>query len=206
MELGRIIHHIQQISPASLEDIQRFAGQFQPIILKKGQGIAFDKKYYRSLFFLKKGLLHHYASVPALSSGASKNTIAIYQAGDFFVNPSNNQTSTHHVEAFQDSDLLEIKHEAINSLIVNHPNLLTVYQDLIHHRHRETLAHLQLLQTGTATEKYQAIVQRFGQRLFLIPSQYRAAYIGISRKHLYRLNLSLIKNRSKINLYQKEPL
>lgn len=193
MERSSMIDHLQQISRANLANIQRFAGQFHNTSLKRGTRLGADRESLQSLCYLKKGLLHHYVTASKTSQHFPKNTVTIYQSNDFFINSFNHSQPTEDIEALQDSELFVLNVEKLNEVIGQHPELLFIYQDLIHHHHRQTLVHLRLLQNGTALQKYQAIAEHFGQRLYLIPNQYRASYIGISRKHLYRINLALIK-------------
>lgn len=203
MEQQRIINRIQQLSRADLKDIQRFAGLFHYIKLKKGEQISITANYSHCLIFLHHGLLHHY--IPGVAqTTTTKVTVAIYQPDDLIISSINDQHQIQQIEALQDSELGITDRAELTDLLPNNPQLLLIHLELSHHQHIQTLAHLRLLQSATAIERYQALADRFGKHLFLIPTQYRAAYIGISRKHLSRLNYSLLKSHQTINQQHHE--
>ena len=71
---------------------------------------------------------------------------------------------------------------------------LKIYLAIGEYQLMRQLAHIQLLKMPTALARYNQLRIQFGKHLFLVPYQYQASYIGISRKHLSRLNTIFLKN------------
>ena len=172
-----------------------FAKQFTSYRLKKGESIRIEKEYLRSIIFLAGGMLHQYQRQFQSSATSTINeTIDILQPGDFMLTAFDLQQYYIEVQALENSQLmianlhpLQVKQEISSSD-------LKIYLAIGEYQLMRQLAHIQLLKMPTALARYNQLRIQFGKHLFLVPYQYQASYIGISRKHLSRLNTIFLKN------------
>lgn len=188
-----IAHHIQLISGAGKQECYQFASLFQTISLRKGQHIPIDVALDCAIFFLRTGQAHLCRTEnPPLQSN-TKNTLSIYQSSDLFILTTGESFSAY-LEALSSCEISFATRDTLEEHLQKQPKNISIYQQLYAHHLRNTIKHLQLLQGTTALDRYHSLQRRFGQQLLLLPSQSLATYIGISRKHLSRLKLILLKN------------
>lgn len=207
MERNRIItERIREITHCSIMESQQFVELFQPLCLNQRDHLVLGDTESRSLYFLDRGLIHHFQqpstvipnqSYPFVTS-IKKCTLVVYQSAEFFFPGSHltNPSTTHILEALSPCQLLIATDSDIEALIQKHPKIHQLYVALHQHYLHRTLQHLQLLQTNNAAKRYELISQQFGKHLYLIPKQYQAAYIGISRKHLGRIIRANLKRKT----------
>lgn len=188
-----IAHHIQLISGAGKQKCYQFASLFQTISLRKGQQIPIDVALDCAIFFLRKGHAQLCRTEDPSLRSDTKTTVSIYQQDDLFI-VTTVGGSTQHLEALSLCEICFATRDKLEEHLQNRPKNLTIYQQLYAHHLKNTIKHLQLLQRTTALDRYHTLQKRFGNQLLLLPSQSLANYIGISRKHLSRLKLLLLKN------------
>ncbi len=190
MERTTIAQHIQQLTHCGQRESSQLAELFLPHPLKPREHLQLKRDYSRSIFFLYSGLLHisqsHYKK-DTTPPKTENSTLAIYQPNEFFFLPPTQTEPSLNVRAIGDSQLYIADYPRIEQLIHQKTTLIRPYISLGEQYLKQTLEHLQLLQLPTAHQKYQIMQKHFGKRLYLIPYQYQASYIGISRKHLSRI-------------------
>jgi len=207
MERNRTIaERIQEITHCSIMESQQFVDLFQPLCLCQRDHIVLGDTESRSIYFLDSGLIHYFQQQSAVipnkqgpsTPSVKKHTLVVYQPAEFFfpgpyfTDPSTTQI----LEALSPCQLLIASNSDIEVLIQKHPKAHQLYVALCQHYLHRTLQHLQILQINNAPKRYELISQHFGKHLYLIPNQYQASYIGISRKHLGRIIRANLKRKT----------
>ena len=191
MERKIIAQHIHQITHCPQKDSMQLAELFLPHQLKKREQLQIQRDYSRSIFYLHTGLLlisQPKPNQPIPQKTDKETTLAIYQPSDiFFLPPSTHKPCPLSVKAIGHTQLFIADYHRVEQLIHRKHQLIHTYTSLGEHYLNHTLQHLQLLQLPNANQKLEHMQQHFGKHLYLIPYQYQASYLGISRKHLSRI-------------------
>lgn len=205
MERKLIAQHIKTIAQCDEEDSKQFAQLFQPYPLKKWAVMEVGKEHFRSIFFVLSGIVklsHHIPKTQQHTNTYSRTkTLALYQPNELFFFPFGTHPDgvLYNIHAISASRLYVADYTSIERLIKECPKMIRHYVSIGEHYVMQTFQHLELLQEPTAHTRYEQLKKHFGKHFFLIPNEYKASYMGISRKHLSRITNAYLK-------HQKEPL
>ncbi|MFN0256767.1 Crp/Fnr family transcriptional regulator [Pedobacter ureilyticus] len=203
MERKLIAQHIQRIAQCDEEDSRQFAELFKPYAIKKWGVMEVGQSHFRSMFFVYSGMLKlsHSTIDTQTKIETRTKTLGIYQPNDVFFFPFGNDPESvrYSLHAMSPSQLFVADYSAIESLIKSSPNMIRHYLSLGEHYVKQTFHHVELLQQATAQERYEKLKRHFGKHFFLIPSEYKASYMGISRKHLSRINNAYLRKKKEVS-------
>ena len=200
------LDQLEQLAQTSKATKQLFACTFQPMPLNKDQQLSCPNQPHRSLYFIYDGLLHLYKQNQNYQkdkniSKSKRNSSEIiplqfYRSGQFFSLPQHPQDSHWNniqLSAFRPSQLLTAGYQQLKQALLEDPQLFDILYAL--HAHLLTQEHqrIELLTTTPATRRYQLLSHAYGKDLYHIPRYLLARYLGISRKHLVRINFQQLR-------------
>lgn len=181
-QITQQISHLTQTSQAAA---QTFAKLFRPLSLKKREVFILESEQSRSIIFIQSGLLHLYNN-----QQKSLQTMGIYRPNDFFTIPHQTPLTDRcdfQLQALQPAHIFIAESQQLQKFLQTKPTKLVIYHSIVQNYLENTMAHLQLLQAPTAVQRYRLLQQHFGKHLSEIPYKIQASYMGISRKHLSRI-------------------
>lgn len=185
MERDPITQQIAHLAQSSQTAAQTFTKLFRPLFLKKREVYTLDGEQSCSIIFIQSGLLCLYDN-----QQKSLQTMGIYRPNDFYMIPHqtcNNKLPKLQLQALQPAHIFIAESQQLQKFLQTKPTKLGIYHSIVQNYLENTMAHLQLLQAPTAVQRYQLLQQQFGKHLSEIPYKIQASYMGISRKHLSRI-------------------
>ena len=202
MERKLIAAQIRTIRHCNEMESELLAALFQPCTLQKGQLIQIAKTHFRSVFFVCSGLIQLCQQSRQAKTKDAKakplRSLAVYQPSELFFFPFGKTTSRHHYQlhAITPCQLFLADYPAIEKLIASRPSMMRHYVAIGEYYLQQTFQHLQLLQQPTAIHRYEQLAQRLGKHFYQIPNEYKASYLGISRKHLTRISKAYLRKHT----------
>ncbi len=184
--MNPLVRFVQAHRPQlSQEDLALIADSFYLVKKQKGEHLLTQDKTCQYLYFLIEGITRSYS----IRNGHDITTWFGFK--DEFITSFTSffpgHPSYESIEMLSDGQLYQISRQEFTQLQNDHP----LVESIVHHF---TLAYtLQLerrlfqIQTHSAAEKYQAILEQEPRLIQQIPNKHLASYLGITRETLSRI-------------------
>lgn len=172
-----------------------FASAFAAFSLSKKQTINLNETNDRSIYYLIEGLT---LMLDVIDDFLPKHfyPILLHQPGRFFI-PPNRHRPDFQLLALAHSKLLRASIKEIQQMITMDPAIIDILNYIHAQDQEQQFEHIKLLKATPAELRYDLLAHQLGVNFHQLPQKYLAPYLGISRKHLGRINrLKLIEYRN----------
>lgn len=196
MERGILISKLKSLKTVKDHTKHLFASAFSPICLSKKQVLTFEET--RSIYYLVDGFTLGGNLVDHLSVSKSY-PIQLQQVGNFIM-PQTVDQKHYQLLALKCSKLLKASFNQLKEIIMMDPNVIDIINYIQAEVREQQLQHIRLLTITHAKCRYEVLAQMLGTNLYHIPQKFLAPYLGISRKHLGRINRLKLTQRQNNDL------
>jgi CRP-like cAMP-binding protein len=180
-----LIKEIKSILPFPDEAIEEFIGSLEEITLKNGEHFLNFGQISRYMAYIKSGLTMHYKIHDGIE--IPFDFTAENEWTGYIKSFNSGEPSDMAIKALEDTVLLRLSAEKMQSLFEKNPEYLTVrnyYTELSFFR---TNRHSEDLTTLDAKARYYKFVEEMPGLVNRIPQYYIAAYLGIKPQSLSRI-------------------
>ena len=171
------------------EVLKSFGEKFQKVELSKNQILLNQGEVCKKLFFLSRGICRYYTykegDEVTTWFGFSNDFVTSFTS--FFPGTPSYET----IELLSDSELYFIHEKDFNDLKVNSSTFQELIIHFISQYTYQVEMRLLMIQTSTASEKYQYILNNEPELVLQIPNKHLASYLGVSRETLSRIRSSI---------------
>ncbi|MBL7772032.1 MAG: Crp/Fnr family transcriptional regulator [Chitinophagaceae bacterium] len=178
-----------QISETDLNLISEY---FLPIKVKKKQFLLREGEICKHLWFVSKGCLRMFKE-----DRKGHEHILLFAFEEYWVGDResvvSDKPSDYHVEAIEDSELLQISKEKLNDLYQQIPSFREMHIALQQRSFNKLQERMQKTLSFSAEEKYADIMNHQPEILHRVPLSMVASYLGISRETLSRIRANQLK-------------
>lgn len=190
-----IIQVLDQLTNCQEDTKHLFGSLFRPLKLDRKSALNTTEPSASGLYFIQDGLLHLFKESSNAQTPDYRSTIEFYLPKSFFwIHPTVTTPSLFlNIAAIRESQLLFAHISSITAICQSSPESSKIVLDLQQHLASQIFQKIDLLHTEPALERYKAASQHLGHYFFQIPKRHLASYLGISRKHLNRINAQLLR-------------
>lgn len=185
-------NYIDKKISISEEDWQLIRDAFTPVKVKKKQFLLREGEISKYLWFVTKGCLRMYKE-----DQKGHDHILLFAFEEYWVGDRDStdldHVSDYHIEAIEDSDLLQSSKEKMNELYQKLPAFREMHLTLQQRSFAKLQERMQITLSYSAEEKYEDILDRQPEILHRIPLSMVASYLGMSRETLSRIRANQLK-------------
>ena len=180
-----IQHLLTQFPHLSQESIQLIRQSYTPIHKKKGEYLLTEGQVARKLFFVAQGLCRYFTNKDGqeITTWFGFENEFVTSFTSFFPK----EPSYESIVALTDCELYQIDANTYQSMRQDSIELERLSNFFITQYTVQLEQRLYVIQTKTAAEKYQHILEHHPHFIQQIPNKYLASYLGITRETLSRI-------------------
>jgi CRP-like cAMP-binding protein len=181
-----LTEHIDSILSLTEEESMKIEESFKTIHLSKGEFWIEQGKICKHIAFLVSGKLRTFY----INELGNEITCFLLSKPGFITAYNSFLTNTptiEHITTLEDSVMRVISKEELESLSAEIPKLHILRRMIAEHIYLSMEKRIALLQSHSAQERYQQIMQEYPDIILNYPLQHTASYLGITPQHLSRL-------------------
>lgn len=183
---NKLIYYFKKWTDLTENEEEIILSAFEPTWIKKKKDLLVPEDVCKYIYFIIKGCLRSYFV-------DTKGIEHIYQIRldnswisdleSFF----SQRPSKYYIEALEDSQLLRISFERLESLYVEVPNLERYFRILFQKAYINALERLNATMWESAVERYNEMLKEHKDIFQRVPLVYIASYLGITPESLSRI-------------------
>ena len=182
--------HIKKRIRLTQEEFNLCGQFFTPRNLKKRQFLLQEGDVCKYLAFVNSGCLREYT----VDQKGEEHVIQ-FAIQDWWISDLNSflsgATSTHNVDAMQDSEVLILEKEARDKMLEAVPKMERFFRLLLEANHVATHKRINASLSATAEERYLAFIKTYPALVEQVPQSQIASYLGITPQSLSRIRKEL---------------
>ncbi|MBF8247297.1 MAG: Crp/Fnr family transcriptional regulator [Bacteroidetes bacterium] len=182
--------HIKKRIRLTQEEFNLCGQFFTPRNLKKRQFLLQEGDVCKYLAFVNSGCLREYTV-----DQKGEEHIIQFAIQDWWISDLNSflsgATSTHNVDAMQDSEVLILEKEARDKMLEAVPKMERFFRLLLEANHVATHKRINASLSATAEERYLAFIKTYPALVEQVPQSQIASYLGITPQSLSRIRKEL---------------
>ena len=182
--------HITKRIRLTKEEFSICSGFFSPRKLKKRQFLLQEGDVCRQLAFVNSGCLREYTV-----DHKGEEHIIQFAIQDWWISDLNSflsgATSTHNIDAMQDSDVLVLEKEARDNMLEKVPKMERFFRLLLEANHVAMHKRINATLSASAEERYLAFIKTYPALVEQVPQSQIASYLGITPQSLSRIRKDL---------------
>ncbi len=182
--------HIKKRIRLTQEEFNLCKHFFTPRNLKKRQFLLQEGDVCKYLAFVNSGCLREYTV-----DQKGEEHIIQFAIQDWWISDLNSflsgATSTHNVDAVQDSEIMILEKEARDKMLEAVPKMERFFRLLLEANHVATHKRINASLSATAEERYLAFIKTYPALVEQVPQSQIASYLGITPQSLSRIRKEL---------------
>jgi CRP-like cAMP-binding protein len=182
----KLIYYIQKWVSISKAEEDLILAAFEPIAIKKRKDLLVAGEVCRHVYFIISGAVRSYfvdeKGVEHIFQLRLENSWISDLESFFSQSPSNC-----YIESIEESTLLRISHDRLESLYTEVPKLERYFRILFQKAYINALQRLNSTMWDTAEERYTEMIRENCTILQRVPQTYIASYLGITPESLSRI-------------------
>lgn len=184
--MSKIIEHICQVIQLSEEEKNRVEGVFTARALQKGDYWIKEGKVCKHISFLEQGKLRVFYN----ELSGEEVTCYFFMQDSFFSSYTSfltNTPATENIIAMEECTVKTISKDDLEKLSEAIPKIHVWRRVITENLFILMEKRIAMLQSKTAHERYESMIQEDPDILLSVPLQYTASFLGITPQHLSRL-------------------
>ena len=182
--------HIEKRIHLTREEFDLCRQFFAPKKLRKRQFLLHEGDVCKHLAFVNNGCLREYTV-----DHKGEEHIIQFAIRDWWISDLNSflggSTSTHNIDAVQDSDILLLEKEARANMLEAVPKMERFFRLLLEANHVATHKRINASLSASAEERYLAFIKTYPALVEQVPQSQIASYLGITPQSLSRIRKDL---------------
>lgn len=182
----KLIYYIQKWVDLSEDEANQILAAFETLAVKKKKELLVPQEICRYVYFITSGSVRSYhvdqKGVEHIYQLRLENSWISDLESFFSQNPSN-----YYIESMEDSTLLRISHERLETLYAEVPKMERYFRILFQKAYVNALQRLNSTMWDTAEARYNEMVKENCDILQRVPQTYIASYLGITPESLSRI-------------------
>ena len=177
---------LQAFSPISDEEFEDSKGNFEQVLLKKGEYFIEKGKVCKQIAFISKGSFRTY-----YISDKADDITACFRTENSIVSSYRSfvcqEPSSLSIEALEDSELIVISYENLQRLYANSMAWLNIGRLIAEMEYMNMEEYASVLNNESAKEKYLRLLKEQGEVIHKATVESIASYLGVTRRTLSRI-------------------
>lgn len=181
---SKLLKSIQAFGDFSQEDQTLITERMINKSFKKNEFIFKQGDRCRSLYFLNSGSVRHFKDI----DGYSELTINLFVEGDWVLDHHSfisQKPSENHMQAFENTELLELPMDSLHSLIGSSPSFFMLGKIM------ENAEPSKEEIIKTPEERYESLLENTPQIIQRFPLKHIASYLGMTPETLSRVRAKI---------------
>ncbi len=181
-----IKEYFKQFNIFSEQYLEELSLLFTPKTLHKADYFIKEGEHCKEIAFITSGIFRSFY----LTEDGKESTFCFRFTNDFLTPYSafiSGNPSMETMQAITDANLLIIKKEHIDQIILYDSNWLKVLKFTAEYEYIELEKRFFQLQRDTASTRYKKLLENHPEYIKQIPLQYLASYLGVTQRHLSRI-------------------
>ena len=182
--------HIKKRIRLTQEEFNLCKQFFTPRNLKKRQFLLQEGDVCKYLAFVNSGCLREYTV-----DHKGEEHIIQFAIKDWWISDLNSflsgSTSTHNIDALEDSDVLVLEKKARDDMLEKVPKMERFFRLLLEANHVATHKRINASLSASAEERYLAFMKTYPALVEQVPQSQIASYLGITPQSLSRIRKEL---------------
>jgi len=186
--------HFQKRIRLSQKEMNLCSQFFTPKKIKKRQFLLQEGEVCRHLAFVNSGCLREYTV-----DHKGEEHVIQFAIKDWWISDLNSflsgSSSTHNIDALEDSDVLLLEREARDKLLETVPKIERFFRLLLESNYLATHKRINDSLAASAEERYLAFNETYPALVELVPQHHIASFLGITPQSLSRIRKELSQKR-----------
>ena len=186
--------HIKKRINLSQKELNLCSEFFAPKKIKKRQFLLQEGDVCKHLAFVNAGCLRDYTV-----DHKGEEHVIQFAIKDWWISDLNSflsgLSSTHNIDAMEDSEVLMLEREARDTLLETVPKMERFFRLLLESNYLATHRRINYTLTASAEERYLAFIKIYPALVEQVPQQHIASYLGITPQSLSRIRKELSQKR-----------
>ncbi len=190
-----VIKHFEDFIPLTREEKTLLRGKFFQQTVKRKQKILTEGSLCKHYTFIVSGCFKMYG----IDDKGYEHNIQFAAENDWIADIGSSHTnkpSSLHIEALEDSVVLQIEQKDLYFLYLNIPKLDRIFKVIIENKYVELQNRVLQNFSSTAEQRYLSFLEQYHNLANRLPNTQIASYLGITPEFLSKIRKDLSKRKS----------